>query len=149
MFIVLNHRSKKILGEKWPQTRFFFSITSIVSTSRRFREPSGRQTLFLRGCLEIDFPPPSIVCARPLQSTLSTLLRLFSGVQRRHLASKLSSSSAAPRSSFCWPDFYKLMECVCAQDFVVFAALAPSDIYIYSGLGVFSKLFAPKSDVPR
>lgn len=42
-------QKQKKVEEKWPQTRFIFSITSIVSTSRRFREPSGRQTLFLRG----------------------------------------------------------------------------------------------------
>lgn len=50
------------------------------------------------------FLRPSIV-GRPLQSThtLELSARLFSGVQRRHLASKLSSSSVATAAAVTLP----------------------------------------------
>lgn len=141
VFIVLNHRSKN--PEKNGRTRFIFSITSIVSTrSRRFR----------RTVWTPDTLPPgvwkSIFLHRQspaLQSTLCS--RLCSG------CFPVCSADTWPRnflllllrlysSLCCWPDFYKLMECVLR--ILLFLLLAPRDIYIYCGPRVFSKLFAPK-----
>lgn len=113
--------------------------------SGRFREPSSRQTpSSSRGVrtrsLEIDFPPPIVfflfllLLTQSTHSTDDALLRLFSGVL---------AADTWPRNFLllllrfcfcCWPDFYKLKECVIAG-FCYFSLLllnSPARISIFT-----------------
>lgn len=150
VFIVLNHSetSKKKSSEKNGRTRFIFSITSIVST---------RQQQTLPGSVWPPTLPPGVVwksiflrrsCAfLPGLSALNSAPVVFR-CTHRHLASKLSSSSSALRGSLL--PLARLLQTkgMCVLTILLFLLPLPSDIYIYSGFRVFSKLFAPKRPTP-
>lgn len=169
MFIVLNHRAKTNSGRKNGRTtRFIFSIASIVPPELPgFGAEPCRVRLVAPDTL---FPPlgvwKSIFLHRSgvflclLLSNQHTRHRrcsapvVFRCARRRHLASKLSSSSATRllRLCFCfhcccWPDFYKLKECVLSQDFVVFCSLLPmSRISIFTECTI--RTFSPNFTGP-
>lgn len=97
------------------------------------------------GGLEIDFPPS--VDRRPA-SPINTHSRALGSapVVFRCAAQTLGLETffffcccCCCDSSFCWPDFYKLMECVLRILLFLLPLLlaAPSDIYIYSGFQTF------------
>lgn len=85
--------------------------------------------------------------ARPLQSTLSALdsapVAFRCAAQTLGLETFFFFCSATLRSSFCWPDFYKLMECVCSG-FCCFCC-SPLRISIFTVDSAFSPNFSPQN----
>lgn len=87
--------------------------------------------------------------ARPLQSTLSALdsapVVFRCAAQTLGLETFFFFCSATLRSSFCWPDFYKLMECVCSG-FCCFCSRPFGYLYL-QWIRRFLQTFRPKTDV--
>lgn len=158
MFIVLNHRSKKTRAKMAADAFYLLNYIDCIDDEEQTL-PENRldaRHSSSRG-LEIDFPPS--VDRRPA-SPINTHSRALGSapVVFRCAAQTLGLETffffcccCCCDSSFCWPDFYKLMECVLRILLFLLPLLlaAPSDIYIYSGFRVFSKLFAPKTGVSR
>lgn len=127
-----------------------------ASGVRRMAEPSpsGHQTHALptAGYLEIDFPPPIVCFFPPLQSTLGRRCSapvVFRCACHRHLASKLSSSSAtrtiaAPLLLFLLLARLLQTKGMCALRILLFFCCCirlVGYLYLQYGPNVFSKLF--------